>query len=355
MSGAFVGALFAWADTDAGGGGGASVLAATEAPSSTMITTSRWRRRRCRRRRGGIRRADGGGGLELGRPPLRPAHRSRPSGCARRCSPPASSTDRCWSSRSPSAPPSTRASRPSTRPAAAVGRRRPPPPPRSPSIASASASAAVRSPASAAPTVTAAAAAGRGAAAVAGGDVRGERGGNVGGRISHVRRAPRRARRRWALPPGVCLDGRELADLRRRRCGAAVAARVRRRRFVQTVGLARRRAVLRCGDGRLVEGEGSRLRTWSAAELEDEAAGKGIELWHAALFPVEDGGSGEVSDGLVALARGFWSAEAAAAPGWAERWRGAARVSFAQANARSSALGRDARRREIRAEVANFR
>ena len=160
----------------------------------------------------------------------------------------------------------------------------------------------------------------------------------------------------WALPPGVCLDGRELAISG----GGGAAQRSllvygADDSFKRSPSLA---AVRFCGAAMvdwLRERGLAPADVWSAAELEDEAAGKGIELWHAALFPVEDGEGGEVSDGLVALAAGFWSAEAAAAPGWAERWKGAARVSFAQANARSSALGRDARRREIRAEVANFR
>ena len=160
----------------------------------------------------------------------------------------------------------------------------------------------------------------------------------------------------WALPPGVCLDGRELAPSG----GGGAAQRSllvygADDSFKRSPSLA---AVRFCGAAMvdwLRERGLAPADVWSAAELEDEAAGKGIELWHAALFPVEDGGSGEASDGLVALAAGFWSAEAAAAPGWAARWKGAARVSFAQANARSSALGRDARRREIRAEVANFR
>lgn len=191
--------------------------------------------------------------------------------------------------------------------------------------------------------------------------------------------------RRWPLPRGMCLDGRELVNAE----GAAAAGAPHPARPSQGGAPSDRvlmaysaadsfkrcaslRAMVFCGASMpawLEERGLAPADLWSAAELRDEAEGRGIELWDAALYPA----CAEAEAGPPAAPRpasslgsrfiaGYWCADArAAAPDaggpagaelgagwWREAFLGTPRLSLAQANARSSPLARDELRRRLR-------
>jgi hypothetical protein len=225
----------------------------------------------------------------------------------------------------------------------------------------------------------------------------------------------------WPLPPGISLDGRDLATLPPGICrdhatgdsspGYIVLAYGCHDSFKRSPSL---RALVFCGVP-IVEWLNARglepRHLWTEIELRAEAAGEGIELWHARLFPVASPHSilprtPELSS-LAAphsvfssaaqhstappqgisppeprptstseaphsicphepyhtsafeatfgwLVAGLYSTAAAATPcegcgRWAEGFLRCPRVSIAEANAGSSATQRDERRRQLRA------
>ncbi len=169
----------------------------------------------------------------------------------------------------------------------------------------------------------------------------------------------------WPLPDGVSLDGRWLAsgDF----AGAyALLAYHGADSFKRSASLD---ALAFCGQpvrAWLAARGLAPSDIWTLAELESEAAGLGVELWTARLFPLRTplaasetaGGDCALAARFTWLAAGVYSAAAAAADSpsggvrWRDEFRAARRVSIALANDASSVTERDARRRRLRAAAA---
>tara|TARA_B100000795_G_scaffold45032_1_gene29567 strand:+ start:90 stop:1106 length:1017 start_codon:yes stop_codon:yes gene_type:complete len=144
----------------------------------------------------------------------------------------------------------------------------------------------------------------------------------------------------WPLPEGLCLDGRALSSAHGGDDERVLLVYSSTDSFKRAASLS---TLLYCGqpmEAWLQQRGLSPADLWSEAELQAEQQGQGIELWVAKLFCVLP-----PSPAAAELVAGYY---AAPPPGWAEQFRGAARLSLGEVNARTSPQGRDATRQQLR-------